>query len=113
MTSRKQHEPIGELIRHEFEKLPRTYTVTWFAKNLNCDRTNIYDIFSRQSIDTALLMRISCILHHDFFVDLSAQYKQVAAADSETITPPDSKTRRRSSGHRQAKSPGDSDEDKK
>lgn len=74
-----QNIPIGELIRREFEKMPRTCTVTWFAKLLHCDRTNIYDIFSRQSIDTNLLMRISCILGHDFFADYSAQFARTAA----------------------------------
>ncbi len=66
--------PIGELIRQEFEKMPRSCTVTWFARLLKCDRTNVYDIFTRQSIDTGLLMRISCILNHDFFADYTIQY---------------------------------------
>lgn len=70
-----QQEPIGEIIHRQFETLPRNCTVTWFAKVLNCDRTNIYDIFTRQSIDTSLLMRISCALKHDFFADLSKIYR--------------------------------------
>lgn len=70
MTQSK-HVHIGELIKSEFDKLPRSCTVSWFARLLHCDRTNVYDIFSRKSIDTALLMRISCILKHNFFEDYS------------------------------------------
>lgn len=40
---------------------------SWMAERLCCDRTNIYSIFKRESIDTALLMRISILLNHDFF----------------------------------------------
>lgn len=76
MTQPK-HVHIGELIKREFDKLPRSCTVTWFARLLHCDRTNIYDIFSRQSIDTALLMRISCILNHNFFDDYSKLFGTV------------------------------------
>lgn len=103
MVSQNQSEPIGALIRREFEKLPRAYTVTWFAKNLNCDRTNVYDIFSRQSIDTALLMRISCILHHDFFADLSGQYKTIVSSLPSIEDMPDGKGPRRTAGRRRKK----------
>lgn len=49
-------------------------TVGWLARQLNCDRTNIYSIYRRQSIDTNLLFRISQALHHDFFKILSEEY---------------------------------------
>ena len=65
---------IGTLIKAEFDKQPRSHTVTWFARQLNCNRGNIYNIFSRSTIDTQLLMRISQILAHDFFSDLSESY---------------------------------------
>lgn len=41
--------------------------MTWFANKLYCERTNVYSIFKRESIDTTLLLRISEILHHNFF----------------------------------------------
>lgn len=56
---------IGQLIRDELHRQERT--VSWFAKKLFCDRTNVYDIFQRKSIDTELLLRISVILNYDFF----------------------------------------------
>lgn len=61
---------IGSHIREVFDNGPKTWTVTWFARELNCDRRNVYNIFARHSIDTELLMRISKILQHNFFADL-------------------------------------------
>lgn len=57
---------IGKLIEEELHRQERT--VTWFAKKLYCERTNVYNIFKRQSIDTELLLRISVILNRDFFI---------------------------------------------
>lgn len=61
---------IGMKIEEELRRLERT--VAWFARKLYCNRQNVYDIFKRESIDTSLLRRISAILGHDFFKDLSA-----------------------------------------
>ena len=61
---------IGQSIRAEFER--QGHSVVWFAQQLCCDRTNIYRIFARDSIDTELLIRISVILKHNFFVEISA-----------------------------------------
>ena len=44
---------IGELIEKELHRQERS--VTWFANKLYCDRSNVYSIFKRQSIDTDLL----------------------------------------------------------
>ena len=63
---------IGQRIKQQFEAMPRHCTVTWFARQLHCDRRNIYRIFERDNIDIVLLARISRILNHDFFADLSA-----------------------------------------
>ena len=57
---------IGSLIEQELRRQGRT--VTWFADMLHCDRTNVYKIFKKQSIDTALLEKISTILQHNFFL---------------------------------------------
>lgn len=62
-------KPIGCLIKEELEKQERS--ITWFARKLSCDRSNVYRLFQKESIDTRLLMRISLLLHHDFFSDLS------------------------------------------
>ena len=56
---------IGRIIQEKLREKERT--VTWFARKLCCVRPNIYKIFNKQSIDTALLLRISVILEEDFF----------------------------------------------
>lgn len=62
---------IGTLIKEVFDNGPKTWTVPWFAGQLNCDRRNIYNIFDRQSIDTELLMRVSKVIGHNFFADIA------------------------------------------
>lgn len=79
--------------------MPRTCTVSWFARLLKCDRTNVYDIFTRQSIDTSLLMRISCILNHNFFADYTTHYNSLKEKNGSLFTdieePPATPARRR------------------
>ncbi|MBQ8100602.1 MAG: XRE family transcriptional regulator [Paludibacteraceae bacterium] len=60
---------IGHIIQTELRRQGRS--VTWFARQIPCDRTNVYDIFRRDNIDIRLLLRISRILNHDFFSYLS------------------------------------------
>ena len=59
----------GQLIERTLHEQGRT--VTWFAGQLCCTRPNIYKIFRKENIDIRLLWRISYILGHDFFRDLS------------------------------------------
>ncbi|MBR2638050.1 MAG: XRE family transcriptional regulator [Bacteroidaceae bacterium] len=56
---------IGTAIRNELLRQERS--ITWLSKKLFCDRSNVYDIFKRQSIDSLLLLRISIILEYNFF----------------------------------------------
>lgn len=67
-------KPIGELIKKELERQERS--VSWFAKKLSCNRANIYNIFQRSSVDTALLLRISKILKYNFFKELYDEIEQ-------------------------------------
>ena len=60
---------IGAMIEHELRRQERS--VSWLARHLACDRRNIYRIFQKDNIDTELLVRISKILKHDFFIDIS------------------------------------------
>lgn len=63
---------IGKLIENELHRQERT--VAWFARNLYCERTNVYHIFKRRSLDTELLLRISHLLQHDFFKYYSDEF---------------------------------------
>lgn len=65
---------IGERIKEELQQQGRS--VSWFAGKLYCDRTNVYDIFKRQSLDTELLLRISIILRHNFFDPYNQLYEE-------------------------------------
>jgi hypothetical protein len=62
---------IGELIKQKLKQ--KRKSVVWFSGELSCSRTNVYKIFSKQSIDTADLMRICKILDFDFFELYSAE----------------------------------------
>ena len=69
---------IGELIKQELEKQERS--ISWLARKLSCDRTKVYRLLQKYSIDTYDLARISILLSHDFFADLSDSLK-----DDDTI----------------------------
>lgn len=74
---------IGREIEDELRRQERT--VTWLARRLSCERSNIYSIFRRQSIDTKLLLRISQILGRDFFSVYSRELEK-AEAEAEDAT---------------------------
>lgn len=56
---------IGKLIQEELKAQQKS--VVWFAQELGCNRTNIYKIFNRRSLDAELLLRISRVLGRNFF----------------------------------------------
>ncbi len=43
------------------------HSVVWFAKQLECSRTNVYKIFAKQAMSTEELFKISEVLEYDFF----------------------------------------------
>jgi predicted transcriptional regulator len=63
---------IGTIIEQKFLETPMT--VQEFADKINCDRTTVYDIFKRKSIDSEKLIRISQVLNFDFVNEI--YYKQ-------------------------------------
>ena len=62
---------IGQRIKEIMQQKHRS--VIWVAQQIACERTNVYNIFKRKSLDARLLMRISVILEHDFFKELSEE----------------------------------------
>lgn len=58
---------IGSLIGDELRRQRRP--AAWLAQEICCDRTNVYKILRKGSIDTELLCRISVALSHDFFAE--------------------------------------------
>lgn len=65
---------FGKLLQKTLREQGRS--TTWFAGQLCCTRPNVYKIFQKESIDSALMFRISQILQHDFFLDFSQAFKQ-------------------------------------
>lgn len=67
---------IGHLIQQKVSE--NGMTVVAFARKLSCTRVNAYKLFSRSSIDTETLMRISLILDFDFFKEFSEHLKSAS-----------------------------------
>jgi len=63
---------IGNRIRQKLKEQGRS--VTWFARQICCTRTNVYKIFGKSSIDTDMLERIGRVLGHNFFEDISRNF---------------------------------------
>ena len=68
----KTYINIGKEIHDEL--LRQGQSVSWLAQQLGCNRTNIYNIFVRDSIGTDLLMKISIALDKDFFALYSERF---------------------------------------
>ena len=51
-------------------------TDTWLAEQLGCVKSNISDIYDRQSIDTDLLSRICIYLEVDYLILYSEYIKE-------------------------------------
>ena len=66
-------EHIGNQIRKELERQERS--ISWLARKLSCERTRVYRLLKAHSVDTYDLARISILLSHDFFADLSEELK--------------------------------------
>lgn len=62
-------KPIGILIKEELAAQERT--VAWFARRLHLDRSNVYRLFQKNSIDTDLLRRVCLVLGKDYFAMMS------------------------------------------
>ena len=61
---------IGQCIKEEMLKQERT--MSWLARKLNRDRSAVYRMLNKNSVDTNTLSEILRLLNRDFFRDLSA-----------------------------------------
>jgi transcriptional regulator with XRE-family HTH domain len=59
-------QSVGEIIKTKMKE--KGLPVSEFARRINTNRNNVYDIFRRESIDTSLLQKISVVLEYNFFV---------------------------------------------
>lgn len=65
---------IGKRIKEVLDK--QGMSATWLAEQIPCERSNVYNIFRREGIGIDLLYVISSILNHDFFSELSEEWKK-------------------------------------
>ena len=65
---------IGRIVRQTLKSQGRT--VTWLAQQLPCDRSNVYKIFAKRTLDTELLLTLSKVLGVDFFQIYSSFLKK-------------------------------------
>ena len=72
---------IGNKIFEEVKRQGKT--TVWLAKELSCDRTNVYRIYEKSSIDITLLMRICQILKFNFFELLAQEYDVILSKKQE------------------------------
>lgn len=63
---------IGQLVKSVFDN--SGLSVSELARRLHCERTNVYTIFCRSTIDVELLARLSKALNHNFFDDAMKLY---------------------------------------
>ncbi|GHT16806.1 hypothetical protein AGMMS4956_19850 [Bacteroidia bacterium] len=76
---------IGRAIQQKMAE--QGCTVAQMAKEVHCDRSNIYDIFKRKSIDMMQLIRISQVLHYDFYAHLySPTQKHILLIETDAPT---------------------------
>ncbi|MDO5443536.1 MAG: helix-turn-helix transcriptional regulator [Bacteroidia bacterium] len=60
---------IGNRIKEVLQE--KGMTVTEFARLIPCTRENAHRILLKHDMDTGLLRKISAVLEHDFFLDIS------------------------------------------
>ena len=58
---------VGKMVHDELRRQGRT--VNWLAEQIYCEKSNIYKLFRRKSIDLVQLIKISEVLDHNFLRD--------------------------------------------
>ena len=68
----RQKLHIGHMVKSVFDE--SGLSVAEFARRIHCERTNVYKIFNRQSVDVEILVKISDALEHNFLEDVMKHY---------------------------------------
>ena len=79
----QQNLHIGQLIKSVFDE--SGMTVSEFARQIHLERTTVYSLFERPSIDSVQLAKISLVLKHNFLSDVEEHYGLIPKASSFTI----------------------------
>lgn len=73
---------IGKRIREVL--VAEGHSAPWLAEQIPCERSNVYDIFKRSTLNVDLLYDISLILKHDFFRELSEEWNRLEVCGKPT-----------------------------
>lgn len=63
---------IGQMIKAVFDE--SGMTVSEFARRIHLERTTVYSIFERPTVDVIQLARISLVLKHNFLSDIEREF---------------------------------------
>ena len=74
---------MGKLIRAELDR--QEHSVSWFARKFQTEYSNCFYIFKRQFVDVDLLMKISIVLQHNFFIEMAEYMKGIISDSTETL----------------------------
>ena len=74
---------IGHLIKSVFDE--SGMTISEFARQIHLERTTVYSIFERSSVDVMQLARISLVLKHNFLYDVEQQFGLAPQCSSLTL----------------------------
>lgn len=74
---------IGHLIKSVFDE--SGMTISEFARQIHLERTTVYSIFERPTVDVLQLARISLVLKHNFLSDVEQHFGIVSQCSSLTL----------------------------
>ena len=74
---------MGKLIRAELDR--QEHSVSWFARKVQTEYSNCFYIFKRQFVDVDLLMKISIVLQHNFFVEMAEYVNSIISNPTEAL----------------------------
>lgn len=74
---------IGHLIKSVFDK--SGMTISEFARQIHLERTTVYSIFERPTVDVLQLARISLVLKHNFLSDVEQHFGLAPKRSSLTL----------------------------
>ena len=69
---------VGKLIQERLKY--EEHSVSWLARKLGCDRSNIYHIFAREHLDSELLLKVSIVLNYNFFESYKEPFEIMKSA---------------------------------
>lgn len=72
---------IGKLIKQKLAEQGKT--TLWLAQELKYNRTSMYKIYDKASINADTLLQISRIMKYDFFKDLSQELETALPSPSD------------------------------